>query len=540
VPRGHREVVTEVTPRGRVIRPQYAPHFSELVRRTFPKETDLETTIDWRIQCHAEKALRQHLSPLIREGITNGAVVVIDNRTRAVRALVGSRDFSDERYGGQINGALAPRSPGSALKPFVYGLALDLGLISPKQMLSDVPVDYSGYSPSNYDGKYHGGISAAEALQCSLNVPAVNLGARLKGRFYSFLKQGGLTTLDYPEEHYGLPIVLGSCEVRLLELANLYSTLASGGKYQPVRLLEKERTLPPVQLLSEGSAYILGEILSELRRPDLPNCWEFTVGLPRVAWKTGTSYGRRDAWSIGYNPEFTVGVWMGNFSGREADRLVGAEVAAPLLFDIFNALTASRAWFERPSSVGVRKVCPLSGMPAGEDCPEPVEELFLYGISPVKRCDMHQKLMLDEKTGLRLTRRCLEGRSHVEKVAVLWPRDIAMWMKKEGYPVEDIPGYAPDCGDQTPGPGPVILSPADRSDYYLRADAPLEYQKMLLNASVSNEVSKIFWFIDGQLLVIGPPQERVFYYPTPGKHRIVCMDDRGASVGVSVQVHNES
>lgn len=238
-----------------------------------------------------------------------------------------------------------------------------------------------------------------------------------------------------------------------------------------------------------------------------------------------------------YNPEYTVGVWIGNFNGREAERLVGAEVAAPLLFDIFNALSNSGAWFGKPTSVGVRKVCPLSGRLATENCPETVDELYIYGVSPTAQCDMHRKFYIDDETGLRLSISCRAGRGYKEKLFVIWPREIAMWMKREGWPVEDVPEYRKDCGAFASGQAPVIISPQADVEYYMRDDAPAEHQKIPLDAAVSNTVNEVFWFVDGEMLASGPPTEKHFYFPARGRHRIICMDSEGYSSAVTININ---
>ncbi|HOC92352.1 MAG TPA: penicillin-binding protein 1C [bacterium] len=530
------EAKSDEKPRSRMTLPSTAPHFSLLAKTRLPSEANIVSGIDMRTQALCERTLARHLSPLLPLGITNGAVVVIENKTRMIRGMVGSRDFDDLLNQGQVNGAIAPRSPGSALKPFVYALALDEGIISPKLMVADVPVRYGSYSPANFDRKYRGGIPAEEALKLSLNVPAVNLTSRLKGKFYSFLKKGGITTLNRPSEHYGLPIVLGACEVSLLELTNLYSSISNGGVYRKYRISDGDPESAPAQIMSEGAAFIITDILADVRRPDLPNCWEFSVNMPKVAWKTGTSYGQRDAWSVGYNKDFTVGVWLGNFSGKEADMLVGAEVAAPLLFDVFNALSGGDEWFAKPDSVGIRKVCPLSGMPVSENCPDAVDEMYIYGISPAGKCDMHHKYYIDANSGKRVPKECAHGRNVEEKTFEVWPPGIATWMQREGYPIATVPEADESCSLKTGGPAPVILSPQSKTAYILNPGVPLEYQKILLEASVSNTVSKVFWFVNGELVASGSPQERRFITPVAGKHKIVCEDDSGGSSSVSINV----
>lgn len=528
---------TDKMPEARKNLPAKAPHFSAFAASKHPELKTIESTLDSRLQTLAEKALLSHLESLSGRGITNGAVVIIENSTRAVRAMVGSADFNDVMISGQVNGALAPRSPGSAMKPFVYALAFDRGIISPRLMLEDVPVNYSGYTPVNFDEKNRGAIPAEDALKLSLNVPAVNIYSKVGDDFFKLLKNGGITTLDKPREYYGLPLILGGGEVNLLELSNLYASLADGGMYKPYEIINRDSRVEPVRIISEGTAYITTEILSEVRRPDLPNCWEFSVNLPKVAWKTGTSYGHRDAWSIGYNPEYTVGVWLGNFSGRGAETLVGSEVAAPLLFDIFNSVSSHAEWFKKPVSVGRRKVCAISGMTATENCPQTVEENHLYGVSPAAPCSMHMKYALDRASGKRLSPDCIHGNNYDEKIFELWPSRIATWRRREGYPVDSVPAYLESCDHAAEGGEPVIVSPAHNTRFFLRADAPLERQRILLDASVPNTVDTVYWFVDGELYASGDPDEKTFYTPQPGSHKIACVDTAGRSSEVTIQVN---
>jgi len=518
--------------------PFIAPHLGDLVRRKFGNKPLIRTTIDFDMQKLCEKTLAEHLSPLLAEGISNGAIVVIENKTRKVRAMVGSVNFFDKARAGEVNGALAGRSPGSTLKPFIYTIALDEGLLSPKSLLFDIPVDYSGYIPENYDGKYHGAVTFEDALKESLNVPAVNLCAKIKGRLYCFLKDGGVTTLNKPEELYGLPLILGGCEVSLLELTNLYSTLANFGLYQKYLLLEDEEMGEKKRLLSPESTYIISEILSEVRRPDLPSCWEFSLNLPKVAWKTGTSYGHKDAWAIGYNPDWTIGVWIGNFSGREAEGLVGAEVAAPLLFTLFNSIGGGKGeWFEKPERVGIRQVCTLSGQPPSQDCPKTKEELFIYGLSSSATCQIHKVFDIEDKRGYRLCPYCKDTRSYHKELFVEWYPKISTWMEREGYPIVKIPSHNPDCPNLIAKKPPIITSPSVNCEYYLRDWVDKAHQKIAFDASVSSDVKKLYWFINGEFFASISPKEKLFYPPVAGRHIIKCMDDRGLSTEVTLRVY---
>ena len=534
-----KDALSEPVPDSRRPVPFLAPHFCDFLKQKYPTTSELKTTLDVRIQTICQNSLTEHIRGLQLKDISNGAVVVIENSTHHVKALAGSANFFNVAHSGQVNGAVAPRSPGSTLKPFVYALALDAGMISQKSILEDVPVDYAGYEPENYDSRYHGVVTVEQALAQSLNVPAVNLTAELKDNsLYALLKKAGFTTLNHPENYYGLPIILGGCEVKLLELCELYASLANQGEFSPARILTNAVTASPVRLFSEEAAFVITEILTHLERPDLPTAWEFSLNLPKVAWKTGTSYGHKDAWSVGFTPDLTIGVWVGNFSGKGVPELVGADAAAPLLFDLFNALAGPRSsgWFEMPEGLDVRLVCPLSGMPVSDICPDDIEELFIPGVSPSTKCTIHQKIAIDKLTGFSLCAHCRQNRGFEEKIFALWPSKLATWMARNGYPVVKIPSHFPRCTSLIHGAPPSIRSPSADCDYVLREGVSPEFQKILLDASVANDVRKIYWFVDGTLLHTCSPRDKVFYLPTPGRHKLVCMDELGRSTEISVNV----
>ena len=236
--------------------------------------------------------------------------------------MAGSPDFANNRNSGQVNGAMSRRSPGSALKPFAYALALDQGLYSPETVVADVPVDLAGYRPENFNRKYSGPVTVKSALIQSLNIPAL-LCVRQVGldNFVNNLRNLGLASIDKSPDHYGLGIVVGSCEVTLFELVNAYACLARLGIYSDPVMIESRHHGKELRLFSEAAAYMIAEILSgDERALDLSGHMA-DVDMPRVAWKTGTSAGNRDAWSIAYNPEYVVGVWIGNPDGRPSPSL---------------------------------------------------------------------------------------------------------------------------------------------------------------------------------------------------------------------------
>ena len=524
----------------------------------------IHSTIDARIQELGERILRESLTPLRREGISTGAIIVMDTRSREVLAQVGSYSFFDRDSKGQIDGTNARRSPGSTLKPFIYGLAIDRGLITSESLLNDVPIDYSGYKPVNYDAEYRGYVTAREALAHSLNVPAVNLYAQLgNDGIYSFLQNAGISTLPKSKGHYGLSLILGGCELTLLELTTLYAGLANSGEFAKYRLtmdppkngegnrteLESAGRLNPIfqpvdrlavisesrapakQLLSREACYILTEMLTEVRRPDLPAAYEASTNLPKIAWKTGTSYGHRDAWSIGYTPDFTIGVWVGNFNGAGVSSLVGSEVAAPILFALFTALTtpATNRWFTRPGRVNTREVCSLSGMLSSSHCPASKFDYYIPSVSPNAECSIHKEIYVDEGTGATLCSHCRAGRTYRRLVFEEWPATMGTWLKRKGFAIPEMPAHFSGCTGLVAGHSPIVVSPSEDSEYHIRAGIPLEDQKISLQASVSNRTKQIFWFLDGRLIFSGDPAEKVFLTPVAGKHRLTCVDDEGRS-----------
>ena len=536
--REYQEALAEEVPTARQVWPFIVPHFCLEMKKRFSREPRVMTTIDLNLQLFIEELVAAEIEKLESKGITNAAVVVIDNHRHELLAAVGSAEFFNVRHQGQVNGYLAPRSPGSTLKPFVYALGMERGLLTPKHYLADVPVIYAGYSPENYDRTYSGLVSAEEALQRSLNVPAINLLADLGGEaLHELLRKAGFTTIT-PVNHYGLPMVLGGCEVNLLELTALYSSLACGGRYYSPKTRLDPGTAPPKTLFSPGVAYVITEILTEVLRPDLPACWEFS-SLPKVAWKTGTSYGHKDAWSIGYNPRYTVGVWVGNFSGAGRPELIGAETAAPLLFDIFNKLNhhTTVQWFKQPSTVKQREVCALSGQKPGLHCQTLVTDYYLTDCSPDTECAFHQTYLMDPETRYRLPPHYYSSAKELtEIVYVQYPPRIASWLEQNGQPIDKLPPLLPDWQKLRPGGVPVIHSPSPDYVYQLRPGAPREYQKICLEAAAGNDVHKLYWFIDGEFLGSAAPGERLFYLPEPGVHRVICQDDQGRSAEVKMVI----
>ncbi len=567
-----RAALQEPIPTKRYLLPFKAPHLARMLVKGKGLHAEptakgrIYTTIDVKVQETALRILREYLDAS-HAGVANyrlpstGAVVVMDTRSRQVLGMVGSHDFFDRKALGQINGTLAPRSPGSALKPFVYALAMEQGLITPETLLFDVPVTYAGYEPVNYDGKYSGYVTTRQALARSLNVPAVNLNARLKNdTLHAFLKRAEISTLTAAKK-YGLSMVLGGCEVNLLELTTLYAGLANMGEFAPYQLTLSNRApstehrahshlanISSRRLLLPETSFIITEMLTTLQLPSNtvqnPEAFESTLSLPKIAWKTGTSYGHRDAWCIGYSPELTIGVWLGNFNGKGTSRLSGTDAATPILFALFTALTGqdTHRWFTKPAQLKTRYVCTLSGAPVSPHCPARKSDLYISGVSPVATCTMHKRIAINEATGYSLCSHCrnldeTESQNRYKTVSFEeWPAEAATWLAENGFAVSLLPPHNPLCNGAIAGAAPVILSPTADTVYYIRSGIPLENQKIRLSASVSNRTQELFWFLDGALIFKGNAGQQYWLTPVKGKHRLTCVDAEGRSASLPLHI----
>jgi penicillin-binding protein 1C len=401
--------------------PFAAPHFCDWVlSKNSGEGGDLKTTIDQKLTGELEKHLRAYVKKLSRYGISNAAAVVIRNSDMALLAMVGSADYFDSRISGQVNGAVARHQPGSALKPFTYGLALERGFPA-SYLLPDIDFDPSPdeerFIPRNYDERYHGPVRLRTALGCSYNVAAVRMLEQVgQPELLNRLRKAGFQSLRHDPDHYGLGLTLGNGEVTLLEMARAYAALANMGLYRDVKYLTKEgdgnlsspalRTSgherksqdghgpDSVRIFSRQVAYILAHMLSDrsARQPAFGECSPLDLPFPCAA-KTGTTKDYRDNWTVGFTTDYTVGVWVGNFDGRPMHGVSGVSGAGPLFRDIMLALHRERRpeAFARPEGIEERGICPLSGDLAGPGCPNLMSEVFLSGMSPKAQCRFHDR-----------------------------------------------------------------------------------------------------------------------------------------------------
>ncbi|MBC7619073.1 MAG: penicillin-binding protein 1C [Candidatus Saccharibacteria bacterium] len=502
--------------------PFHAPHLVDALLRQ-SGERELGASVDLPTQMVLERVLGEYVKSRVDVGINNACALLVDASTMQVKALVGSADYRNEAIAGQVNCALGRRSPGSTLKPFIYGLALDQGLIHSASILKDAPNSYGGFSPENFDGRFAGPLPAQEALIRSRNLPAVDLASRLvRPNLYDFLKLGGVQKMA-SESHYGLALALGGGELTSEELAQLYAMLANRGQWQELQYLAKPKPLQPaVALLSAAATQITLEMLRQSPRPDT-----YAPARPAVAWKTGTSWGFRDAWTAGVFGRYTLVVWVGNFDGSSNPALIGIEAAAPLFLRIVDALRAERLApaemaFTQPADLQKIEVCAASGDLPNDACKVRQTAWFIAGKSPIRQSTLHRTVLIDSRSG-KLA--CAPGPHTREETFEYWPSDMLALFKRAGLPLRLPPSGA--CAQVAVADGaPHIVLPLRGVIHMQRLNQP---QAIQLRAEAGSG-TLLHWFAQDTLLGQSHPGETLAWTPPQaGRYTLRVVDADGRS-----------
>ena len=495
---------------------------------------NLRTTLDLDVQTTVEKQLADHAKATSAFGIFHAAAVVLDTSSNEVKAYVGSPDYFNAALYGQVDGATASRSTGSILKPFLYALAMDAGLILPRSWIRDVPTFYGAFSPANADRGYRGLVTARDALTQSLNIPAVRL-LNLYGtdRFYRFLQAAGMSTLFRAPDDYGLTLILGGGEANLLELTAMYRALGTGGNFREPRIRPDQGVRYfQAGLISPQACWLTLDILRQLKRPGAEYYWQHFRGSRPVAWKTGTSYGQRDAWSLGLTPAWTIGVWAGNFTGEGNPHLSGAGTAAPLMFSLFNTLPAGEKppWFSRDGLDFQQVVlCRESGFRAGPECMEKIAVEAPPGARSLPLCPYHRAVFLTLDGKHRVCSRCWTPGEYKQTSRLVLPPEVAQFMRSRGINYSPLPPHLPDCPATPAEPSLRFVYPEPRA----RVMIPRDFQGIRQNITVTVahriQESRVFWYVDGDYQGATRGTHKMALKLAPGWHRITVIDDEGNS-----------
>ncbi|MFA6092734.1 MAG: penicillin-binding protein 1C [Elusimicrobiota bacterium] len=513
--------------------PFIAPHFTQSLMQSDPADAMIPSTLDQRLQRLLERQARLYIERKKAVGMRNVAALLVDARTMEVKASLGSADFFNAQIQGQVDGTRARRSPGSALKPFIYGLGFDQGLIHPMSMLKDSPANFNGYNPENFERDFKGPITVHDALIHSRNIPAIGVALQLKEpTLYEFLKRADIGPLK-DESFYGLTLALGGAEVTLGDLARLYAMLANGGLLRPLRLRMDKPSSPGIRLLSPEACFMILDILKDNPRPAQSFRDDWTRDALPVYWKTGTSYAFRDAWTIGIFGHYVLAVWIGNFNGEGNPAFVGVQAAAPLFFSVVDAVRAQERDM-RPLAFGSLEnvaqvdVCAVSGQIPGPYCRHAVAGWFIPGKSPIRLCDIHREVRIDPVTGKRA---CHAAAGAKAEIYEFWPSDLLKIFRQAGIPRRIPPPDNPDCplGERLGrGLPPQITSPERGGAYNLRA-ASIGRETIPFSAVSDADARELYWFVDEKFVGKAKGGESFFWRAVPGAVVVRVVDDQGRS-----------
>jgi penicillin-binding protein 1C len=527
-------------------RPFVAPHLVDAVLRQSALEgrdlassasmrSSVPTNLEPKLQGLVEREISRYLRLSAAQGLDNAAAMLVDTRSMAIVAAIGSADYFSAAVQGQNNGLLAKRSPGSTLKPFIYALALDQGILHPATLLRDVPTAFGPFTPENYDGQFVGPLDATEALTRSRNIPAVWVAAQLRNpSLYQFLKSAGVSDLK-SEQHYGLALVLGGGDLNMAELAQLYASLRNQGRLKPLRWRADDPELAGTSVLSPEAAYIT-ELMLRSRLP--PEVAQQAAHRYPLAWKTGTSFGFRDAWTAGLIGPYVLVVWLGHFDNRSNPSLIGIDAAAPLYFSIAQALVLhdpANARDEAKPSDRVRRIevcAPSGGLPT-RYCKKLKLTWFIPGKSPLTLDEVFRPVRFALDDGRALCPN--EVAPFREEIVEHWSSDLLAVYSAAGMPKRPAPDLS-RCAlvkYAHGGQAPRLSSPRSGASYELTSQRPI----IVLKADIDGDAERVHWFAGASYLGASAGGEALDWSPVvSGQYEIRAVDDHGRSTIRRVRV----
>ena len=519
--------------------PQIAPHLTDYFYQTRNGNYSV-STIDRGIQLQIEELIERWNGEFSRSDIRNIAILVIDVQKNQPIAYCGNVHFNKTNSGNQVDIIRSPRSTGSILKPFLYYAMLQEGSILPHTLLPDIPININGFAPQNFSQQFEGAVPASEALARSLNIPTVTMLQRYGvPKFYNFLKQTGISTLTRPASHYGLSLILGGAEGTLWDITCTYTDMArclKGLDKTDCSLFLSDSahnasSVVPTSSFSPCAVWQTFEAIKEVNRPEEID-WRTIPSMQTIAWKTGTSYGFRDAWAVGVTPRYAVGVWVGNATGEGKPGLVGARTAGPVMFDVFNLLPSS-PWFVRPSEGFVdAEVCHLSGHLKGRFCEETDTILILPAGLKTEACPYHHRINLSADGTQRIYESCINTEAAIQKNWFTLP-PVWEWYYKQRHPeYKTLPPFKPGCGEDILRPMQFVYPTMNARIFLPRQ---MDGSKSQLTFELVHSVPKatVYWHLDNNYLAETQDFHKISLLPSSGKHTMTAVDNEGNTVSVT-------
>jgi penicillin-binding protein 1C len=528
--------------------PAKASHLTDYFFKKNKGET-IRTTIDAEIQERATEIINSHQKDLSGNFINNSACLIIKVETGEVMAYVGnSRSEDSGEHGREVDIIRARRSTGSILKPFLYAAMQQSGDILPNTLIADIPTRFPGFSPKNFDMSYSGAVPASSALSQSLNIPAVKMLRQYSPeRFLDLLHKTGFTTFNKPADYYGLSLILGGGETTLWELTGVYSSLSRvlnrynkekkyfREDYDSPRLIiqneaHAEKTADADPPFTASSIWLTYEALKKVNRPEGEAGWQYFSSSPNLAWKTGTSFGFRDAWAVGTTPEYVIGVWAGNADGEGRPGLTGITVAAPILFDLVNMMGPT-SWFSYPAEdLTMIKICSLSGCRAGPDCPE-TEEIpaFINGLRS-EVCPYHRIIHLDKTGTKQVTADCVSPSEIRNEPWFILPPAMEYFYRFKHSEYKTLPPVAPGCSADINIPVMEFIYPTPGIKIFIPRDQTGLLTRVIPEVAHRNPSKNIFWHLDKKYIGTTKFIHQVEIMAEPGEHVLTVVDEDGNSI----------
>ena len=515
--------------------PQHATHLLNYISKNAIHGKKHQTSIDFGLQLSINKLIRRHSKKLRRNNINNIAVLVTNVKTGKIISYHGNVTGLGFNHNEAVDVIHAPRSSGSILKPFLYCQAFDEGHITPYSLLPDVPTHYKGYTPQNYNQSFEGAVAAKECLAKSLNIPAVRLLEKVElNNFYHKLKALEISTLKQPAHHYGLSLVLGGAEANLWDLNKAYRKLAWQANqnkkqktYPSISFTPKKSIIPFYSNFNQGSINLTFNSMLEVIRPGEESNWKMFNSSRKVAWKTGTSFGFRDAWAIGITPEYVVSVWVGNASGEGRPGIVGVKAAAPILFAVYNLLPTS-SWFEEPlHDFKTFKICKESGFKAGHNCPNTQSVQLNEQAKDVQTCPFHKLIHLNKEETHQVNSDCYAIYEMKNTSWFVLPSLMEHYYKTSHANYKVIPPFSSKCSKTSNSDVMKIIYPKKISRIHIPINLNGELEKISLEATHREKEGVIFWHVDEEFIGSTQTIHQINIQPSLGKHTLKLVDNKG-------------
>ncbi len=532
--------------------PNFTPHLTERIKKEHPGQR-IQTSIDNHLQQQANLLAEQHFNRLKSNEIYNLSILVMDVETRRVLCYVGNTSASEE-HGNHVDVITKKRSTGSTLKPFLFASLLHEGQLLPNSLVEDVPTVINGYHPKNFNKRHIGAVSASRALSRSLNVPAVRL-LRSYGlqKFYNKLEKMNINTLDKPSSHYGLSLILGGAESSLWDITKTYASTASTLNHfvsksstyrvnefaEPTYIKDEKIQFGSIQrqapILDAGAIFHTFSSLREVNRPEGAENWQFFDSSQPIAWKTGTSFGFKDAWAVGVTPKYAIGVWAGNADGEGRPGLTGIEAAAPILFDVLDLLPQS-GWFEQPfDELKPITICKQSGHIASPFCKDVAEHLLPKNGYKSAPCGYHKQYFLDASETFRVSSECYPLKDMVSKTWFVLPPLVEYYYATANPNYKPLPPFLSNCPSED-NQRMAFIYPKENEDILIPKDLGNDTKEVIFKLAHQQDETEVYWYLNKTYVGATQNFHELILDVQPGDYVVSALDELGNRIQQKVHV----